>query len=110
MKDSVNLNLRSLRHRHCCTQAALAKALHVSRSTIAMWENGTNEPDIEQILALARFFSVSTDYLLGFISHSETDSLLNDTEKTLIALFRGMDKQGQDSTLRCMVMDRPCTK
>lgn len=47
------------------SQEDLAKALKVSRSTIAMWETDGSVPDIASLQALADFFNVSTDYLLG---------------------------------------------
>lgn len=47
------------------SQEDLAKALNVSRSTVAMWETDGSVPDITSLQALADFFNVSTDYLLG---------------------------------------------
>ncbi len=43
----------------------LAVQLNTSDSTISNWENDINEPTLSNILALANFFEVSTDYLLG---------------------------------------------
>lgn len=47
------------------SQGELAKALNVSRSTVAMWETDGSIPDITSLQALADFFNVSTDFLLG---------------------------------------------
>ena len=35
------------------------------KSTISFWENGVNEPKASYIVAVAKVFSVSSDYLLG---------------------------------------------
>ena len=43
----------------------LNKALKVSQSIIARWESGECEPTVTNILAIAEYFSVTTDYLLG---------------------------------------------
>ena len=43
----------------------LAKAVGVDKRTISFWENGVNEPKASYIIKLAKFFEVSTDYLLG---------------------------------------------
>ena len=47
------------------TQQKLADALGVSRSTVAMWENGKNEPDNAMLTKIAEYFHISTDELLG---------------------------------------------
>lgn len=57
--------LAELRKRHKISQEKLALVLNVSRSTVAMWENSSNEPDNKTLKLIAEYFSVSTDYLLG---------------------------------------------
>lgn len=57
--------LKSLRKSNNLTQEDLAKALKVSRSTIGMYENGSREPDYETLEAIADYFNVDIDYLLG---------------------------------------------
>ena len=55
----------ALRKKHNYTQEKLAKELNVSRSTIAMWESGQNEPDNRTIVQIANLLDVSTDELLS---------------------------------------------
>ncbi len=57
--------LKSLRKSLGLTQDELANKLDVSRSTIGMYESGSREPDYETLEAIADFFNVDTDYLLG---------------------------------------------
>lgn len=45
-------NLRFLRKREKLTQQEMADKLGVSRSTIAMYENGSREPDFETLEAI----------------------------------------------------------
>lgn len=47
------------------SQQNLAVAIGVSQKAIDFWEKGINEPKACYIVALASFFNVSTDYLLG---------------------------------------------
>ena len=47
------------------SQPQLAKAIGVANSTVSFWENGINEPKASYIIALAKLFDVTTDYLLG---------------------------------------------
>lgn len=57
--------LKRLRTEKGITQKELADRLHISRSTIAGYESLGKEPDGEKLCALADFFGVSVDYLLG---------------------------------------------
>ena len=57
--------LKKLRKNKGITQAELGKILGVSPSTIGMYEQGRRAPDKTSLIALARFFNVTTDYLLG---------------------------------------------
>ena len=57
--------LVELRKEKGLSQAALAKELGIDCSTIAKYETGDRLPDIVMLCALADYFEVSTDYLLG---------------------------------------------
>ena len=57
--------LKSLRKANGLTQDELAKILKISRSTIGMYENGSRVPDYETLEAIADYFNVDIDYLLG---------------------------------------------
>lgn len=47
------------------TQQQIANLLNVTRACICYWETGNRVPDYLNLIELARFFNVSTDYLLG---------------------------------------------
>ncbi len=47
------------------TQRNVADELGITQVTYCHWENGQTQPDIENIIALCKYFSVSADYLLG---------------------------------------------
>lgn len=57
--------LRGLREEKGLTQAQLGKATGISQAGIAKWETVDRSPTIDSLIILAKFFSVSTDYLLG---------------------------------------------
>ncbi len=57
--------LKQLRGFHLLTQNEVAPVLHMDRSTYAYYETGKNQPEIETLMKLARFYSVSVDFLLG---------------------------------------------
>ena len=68
MKTEVmNMNGKLLamhRKKNKISQEKLAKELNVSRSTVAMWENNSNEPDNKTIVKIANILNISTDTLL----------------------------------------------
>lgn len=58
-------NLTQLRTTKGVTQDEVAKALGISNKTISKWENGTSSPDLAMLAALAAYYGVSADALLG---------------------------------------------
>ncbi|MCL2370504.1 MAG: helix-turn-helix transcriptional regulator [Firmicutes bacterium] len=58
--------LKELRKDKNLTHEQLAQKLGYSSAIIGHWEKGIREPKLSAIKAIAVFFDVSTDYLLGF--------------------------------------------
>ena len=54
-----------LRKQHNMTQENLAAEMGVSIAAVSKWETGASFPDVLMLCALADFFKVNTDYLLG---------------------------------------------
>lgn len=57
--------LKELRTEKGLSQAQLSKDIDFSQSAIAYWETGERTPNAQAIIALAQYFGVSADYLLG---------------------------------------------
>lgn len=57
--------LRELRQEEKLTQKGLAQKINVTPGTISNYEKGTYYPDVPKLLALADFFHVTVDYILG---------------------------------------------
>lgn len=60
----LNENIKKLRLLRSISQVDLAHALHVSKQCISNWENDNIQPSIDMLVKLAKYFDVSTDYLL----------------------------------------------
>lgn len=58
-----NEKLKELRLKKSISQAELAKAIYVSRSAVAKWENGLGLPSEESLNLLAVFFALSKEEL-----------------------------------------------
>ncbi len=57
--------LKELRLEKKIGQVELAKQVGVSKGIISLWENGLREPSMSNLISLAKFFSVTIDYLVG---------------------------------------------
>ena len=57
--------LKELRLEKGLSIQALAKEVKIGSSSLCRWENCQAEVKGSQLVILARFFDVSTDYLLG---------------------------------------------
>lgn len=62
---SLGEKIQQLRKAGGLSQEQLADSLNVSRQAISKWETDQSSPEIEKILALSKFFSITTDELLG---------------------------------------------
>ena len=57
--------LKDLRIEKNIGQVELANEIKVSKGIISLWENGLREPKLGNLVALAKYFQVSIDYLAG---------------------------------------------
>lgn len=85
-------NLKLLRKKYNISQQSLANTIGVSQQSINKYENHDVEPDISTLKAIAEFFNVSIDFLVGF-NESKTD--LN-KESELLRLFGMMNAEEQN--------------
>ena len=59
------IRIRNLREDNDLTQQEVAVILETSQTMYARYERGANEMPIRHLLKLAKYYDVSTDYLLG---------------------------------------------
>ena len=71
-----------LRRQKGISQEELADAVGVSRQAVSKWEGAQSMPDIERLLALSEFFSVSTDWLLKGEELSVAEMLREESPQT----------------------------
>ena len=58
-------HLKTLRKSHNITQKQLAHAINASERGIQQYELGERKPSYDSLIALADYFEVSIDYLVG---------------------------------------------
>ena len=63
--NKLGTRIKELRIENRKTQEQIAKDLGTTKATIGRYELGTREPKTDILNALADYFNVTTDYLLG---------------------------------------------
>ena len=91
MNVKIGSIIKKLRAEKNITQDTLATAIGVTPQAISRWESEGGYPDIEILPALADFFAVSTDELLGY--------KLSEREKDLVNIKKEMDKLSEVGTI-----------
>ena len=61
----IHLRIGDLRRQKKVTQQELADRVGVSFQTVSRWETGAGEPELSRLPALAEYFQVTVDQLLG---------------------------------------------
>ena len=65
------MRIKDLREDADLTQQELADYLHIRQNTYSQYENGHRQLPIEILIALAKYYQTSTDYLLGLTNRKE---------------------------------------
>ncbi|WP_196593481.1 helix-turn-helix domain-containing protein [Pectinatus sottacetonis] len=65
LKSRFTYRLKEVRKKMGLTQKEAAKRLNIGYTKYNHYETGRNEPDMDTIILLAKFYKVSIDYLMG---------------------------------------------
>ena len=96
MKFSTRL--KKLLEENHITQKKLSTELHIATSTLNGYLKRNREPDYATLIELARYFEVSTDYLLGVTNVRRpytSDKAYDDKETDLLDTFRALNPKEQ---------------
>lgn len=69
----IGNRIRALREEKGLTQLELSKELKVARQTVAQWENEERDLKTGTIIALAKYFDVTADYILGLSDYTTAE-------------------------------------
>lgn len=64
-KPILAQRLKELRKEHNLTQQEVADKINISRPAYSQYEIGKKEPRLYTLIAIADFYKISVDYLLG---------------------------------------------
>ena len=59
------MRIRDMREDRDLTQKQLADHLHIRQNTYSQYETGQRQLPLDALIALARYYKTSADYLLG---------------------------------------------
>lgn len=65
------VRLKDLREDMDITQSELAAYLHIKQNTYSQYENEQRQIPLELLIALAKYYNTSTDYLLGLTNEKK---------------------------------------
>ncbi|MEY8695992.1 helix-turn-helix domain-containing protein [Bacillus safensis] len=86
---SLSERLKCLRNaqRPKLTQQTLADELNITRAAYARYETSDNEPDIETLISLAKFYNVSIEYLITGKRNVKCNNLLSHRVNPKLAML-----------------------
>ena len=91
----ISERIKELRENAGYSQSELARRLDVTRSSVNAWEMGLSTPTIQYVVAIAKLFHVSSDYLLGIKNESTIvlDDLSTEEIKLIYDLLKYFDSK-----------------
>lgn len=70
-KQSLNLRIRDLREDHDLTQKQISDYLKCDQSLYSKYERGVRQVPLNIIAALAMYYGVTVDYIIGLSEHKK---------------------------------------
>lgn len=103
MKNTLfRFRLKDLREKKRISQYKFAEDLKIAQSTIGNWEAGKREPGYNTLIAIAKYFDVTVDYLLGLSDCPKGEKTIYnielapeaEDERKMLNLYRQVKQQG----------------
>ena len=96
MESNRLKQLRMLRNKN---QTSVARNLNLSREAYSMYETGRRQPSYETLEAMARYFHVSMEYLLGSSDIPFSYMDLDDRDQYIVRCLPRLDDRTKDYIL-----------
>lgn len=59
------------------TQNAICKDLGITKQKLSKWKTAYNEPSLDELILIASYFEVTSDYLIGLENEDGTKKTIN---------------------------------
>ncbi len=114
-KSAFPDRLRTLMRENCVTQQELANSIDKSRPVVGSYANGIANPDLDTLVKIARYFGVSTDYLLGESEYTKPDMAeitvedigLSETAVAVLQQYRQLGTSKVIETINALLENDP---
>lgn len=93
--------LYTLRTDRDITQEQFADALNTTKQAVSHWERGSRYPKKEMLEAIADFFNVDMDYLVG--RSSSTTKAVSEEELRVLTAYRAASEETKTNI--CKILD-----
>jgi len=87
-------NIKTLRNKAGWSQQVLADQLGMGRSTLAEYERGKTEPNIDTLIKLTELFNISLDQLICKNLLAESYEIIKNKDLRVLAITVDRDKKG----------------
>lgn len=94
-RKTISENIKKLCLINGVKQKDLAEYLGVSQASVSNWINCANSIDIENLVSLCHYFSVSLDQMYGLAPLTPSYEL-SEQESALIKVFRTVNSDGKE--------------
>ena len=81
--------------------ADVARATGISNMTFSDWKKGKSTPKMDKIEKIAKYFGVTTDYMIGKKSEAPSASMADD-HLELIKLYSSLSEADQKAIMQIM--------
>ena len=88
--------LKTLREHHNLSQKEFANILNIANSTLSQYESDKRVPSDEVKLQIAKYFNVTTDYLLGNETKNKEQNSQDKDEKDIAKSMKKIKEQLKD--------------
>ena len=88
------MNIEKIRRENKKSQRDIAKVLNMTQPSYANYESGKTEPRISSLIALADYYGVSLDYLVGRQFNDDL-GYIEKKDQESIRLFLGLTEQNK---------------
>ncbi|EHL17423.1 hypothetical protein HMPREF9630_00590 [Peptoanaerobacter stomatis] len=94
--SSFGNRLKTLRENHNLSQKEFANILNIANSTLSQYESDKRVPSDEVKLQIAKYFNVTTDYLLGNETKNKEQNSQDKDEKDIAKSMKKIKEQLKD--------------
>lgn len=94
--DSIGKRIKHLRDELKLSQQEIADITGISRGNISNYEKGRVVPAADTIIAFARYFNVSTDWLLTGAEKANIRTEVTGEEKEMLKMYRDLSPDDKE--------------